>query len=433
MGAAAGDIGEFYGLPTQCGVNASGAKEPGWQTAMEDVTTTFVSMMAGVDMLTGVGMVAGGRVFSYSEMLLGAEIAGLARALASGATDRTSVAARLELSRRRLQGGARQSTPTRRRGRRKGSATSLPTHVPPRLDEALDEELRRLVDGGGYSGAFAAPRDGEGVPACLSHRCAGVRVPHDDSRRLRLTSGRDIDPVGSQGFITGSSSRRGPGGGIATKARIMKKGKALMAAAVLASVAGSAVALGGCSLSPGHEQLAQGGGEHHRADPRPRAEGGGGEDRANRADRRRQRCRLPAAELRRGRQARRLRRRCGREGRRAARRAAQVRPPGVGGGAGGPQGGQLRRLDRLDDAHGRPPEAGGHGRPLLLRAEPGRGEPGLCASHHRRCAERRAPRRRRGHDLPDLPAGGGRGGDRDLRHLCQARCAPSSRVASTAS
>ena len=81
MGAAVGDIGGFYGLPTQCGVNASAAKVPGWQTAMEDVTTTFVSMAAGVDMLTGVGMVAGGRVFSFAETLLGAEIALFWRAL----------------------------------------------------------------------------------------------------------------------------------------------------------------------------------------------------------------------------------------------------------------------------------------------------------------------------------------------------------------
>ncbi len=146
MGAAAADIGEFYGLPTQCGVNASGAKEPGWQTAMEDVTTTFVSMMAGVDMLTGVGMVAGGRVFSYSEMLLGAEIAGLARALVSGATDRPSVAPRLVVYARDFGEGAA--------GRAEGSKGPeewvrdlLATHLPPRLDEALDEELRRLVEG----------------------------------------------------------------------------------------------------------------------------------------------------------------------------------------------------------------------------------------------------------------------------------------------
>ena len=36
MAAAVGDVGHFYGLPTQCGVNSSGAKEPGWQSALDD-------------------------------------------------------------------------------------------------------------------------------------------------------------------------------------------------------------------------------------------------------------------------------------------------------------------------------------------------------------------------------------------------------------
>jgi trimethylamine--corrinoid protein Co-methyltransferase len=146
MGAAAGDIGEFYGLPTQCGVNASGAKEPGWQTAMEDVTTTFVSMAAGVDMLTGVGMVAGGRVFSFAEVLLGAEVTGVARAMVSGTTDRSSVEVRLELV------GRDSGSDAAIDGDVSGVAQErvrqlLSTHAPPKLDEALNEEIRALVEG----------------------------------------------------------------------------------------------------------------------------------------------------------------------------------------------------------------------------------------------------------------------------------------------
>jgi trimethylamine:corrinoid methyltransferase-like protein len=148
MGAAVGDIGAFYGLPTQCGVNASSAKAPGWQTAMEDVTTTFVSMMAGVDLLTGVGMLAAGRVFSFAEMLLGAEIAGLARVLISGATSRASGGARLGLLRDGPPEGVKAhpdvSVEARERVR-----VLLSAHRPPPLDEALDVELQRLVEGGG--------------------------------------------------------------------------------------------------------------------------------------------------------------------------------------------------------------------------------------------------------------------------------------------
>jgi trimethylamine--corrinoid protein Co-methyltransferase len=86
MAAAVGDVGHFYGLPTQCGVNASGAKEPGWQAAVDDVTTTYLSLAAGVDMLTGIGMVSGGRIFSYQEMALAVEITADARAIARGVT-----------------------------------------------------------------------------------------------------------------------------------------------------------------------------------------------------------------------------------------------------------------------------------------------------------------------------------------------------------
>ena len=80
MAAAVGDVGDFYGLPTQCGVNASAAKVPGWQSVTDDVTTTYLSLLAGVDMLTGVGMVAGGRIFSFEELILGTEVAAAARA-----------------------------------------------------------------------------------------------------------------------------------------------------------------------------------------------------------------------------------------------------------------------------------------------------------------------------------------------------------------
>ena len=84
MGAAVADVGRFYGLPTQCGINSSGAKEPGWQSALDDTTTTFLSLAAGVDMLTGIGMVSGGRIFSYEEMALAADTMSQARAVAAG-------------------------------------------------------------------------------------------------------------------------------------------------------------------------------------------------------------------------------------------------------------------------------------------------------------------------------------------------------------
>ena len=148
MGAAVGDIGHFYGLPTQCGVNASGAKLPGWQSALDDVTTTFLSMVAGVDMLTGVGMVAGGRIFSLQEVVLAAEIAAQARAIMAG----------VPLGGRPRRRGRRPRRRLGRRSSRRATAAAVSaeratarvrelqrTHEPPALGEALDAELRRLI------------------------------------------------------------------------------------------------------------------------------------------------------------------------------------------------------------------------------------------------------------------------------------------------
>ncbi len=149
MGAAVADIGRFYGLPTQCGVNSSGAKEPSWQSALDDTTTTLLSLAAGVDMLTGVGMVSGGRIFSYAEMALAAEVLARARRLAAG----------LDLS---SLGGAPARVPTTVKAvARPGPAPKgasdpvteararmraiLREHVAPPLAPPVDRRLRELA------------------------------------------------------------------------------------------------------------------------------------------------------------------------------------------------------------------------------------------------------------------------------------------------
>jgi trimethylamine---corrinoid protein Co-methyltransferase len=158
MGAAAADIGRFYGLPTQCGVNSSGAKEPGWQSALDDTTTTFLSLAAGVDMLTGVGMVSGGRIFSYEEMALAADTVTQARVIAGGidlsalsgssggGTPAAPPAAGPSLihdqPHRYWAAGGRQTAVDRAHERVAGI---LAAHEPVALDAALDAELRRLA------------------------------------------------------------------------------------------------------------------------------------------------------------------------------------------------------------------------------------------------------------------------------------------------
>jgi len=156
MGAAVADIGRFYGLPTQCGVNSSGAKTPSWQSALDDTTTTLLSLATGVDLLTGVGMVSGGRIFSYVEMALAADTISRARGMAAG----------LDLS--ALGGPPARPTPSAAPGAHAGSSlvaspTSAPAipaaverardrvraivqdHCPSPLDATVDRELRRLA------------------------------------------------------------------------------------------------------------------------------------------------------------------------------------------------------------------------------------------------------------------------------------------------
>jgi trimethylamine--corrinoid protein Co-methyltransferase len=182
MAAAVGNIGGFYGLPTECGINASAAKLPGWQSVTDDVTTTYLSILAGVDMLTGVGMVAGGRIFSFEELILGTEVVAAARAAARAASagrdddGYSPDAGPLDMTRRLAArpvgsdagSGAVHVAPhvaprdgARDDGARDGHLRDggaraaaralardlLATHTPPALEQALDAELRRLVAG----------------------------------------------------------------------------------------------------------------------------------------------------------------------------------------------------------------------------------------------------------------------------------------------
>lgn len=146
MGAAAGDIGRFYGLPTQCGVNSSGAKEPSWQSALDDTTTTLLSLAAGVDMLTGVGMVSGGRIFSYTEMALAADTIARARGMATG-LDLSAVGGppRGASPAGPVVTGLALSGPDPLESARERMREILREHRPPALGPHVDVRLRELA------------------------------------------------------------------------------------------------------------------------------------------------------------------------------------------------------------------------------------------------------------------------------------------------
>jgi trimethylamine--corrinoid protein Co-methyltransferase len=142
MAAAVADIGAFYSLPTQCGVNSSGAKAPGWQSALDDATTTYLSLACGVDMLTGVGMVAGGRIFSLEEMALGVTVMERARTIAAGLSGRRGVTGSGSLA--PSHGKTEPATDVIAAARAR-IAGLLESHSPPPLEHAVDEGLRRLA------------------------------------------------------------------------------------------------------------------------------------------------------------------------------------------------------------------------------------------------------------------------------------------------
>jgi len=154
MAAAVGDVGEFYGLPTECGINASGAKLPGWQSALDDATTSYLSLACGVDMLTGVGMVSGGRIFSFEEMALAADTLSQARTIARG-VDLSSLggrpggaaapAAQPLIEDQPYRHWANGGRPTAIDRAHERVTRIVADHRPPALDAAVDAELRRLA------------------------------------------------------------------------------------------------------------------------------------------------------------------------------------------------------------------------------------------------------------------------------------------------
>ena len=93
LAAAATQLAHFYGLPVAMGTMASGAKEPGWQAAVDDSLSTLASVMSGADMMNGAGLLDGSRILSYPHLLMEAEIYSIVARMARGiAVDEESLA-----------------------------------------------------------------------------------------------------------------------------------------------------------------------------------------------------------------------------------------------------------------------------------------------------------------------------------------------------
>ena len=84
LAAAATQLGRSFGLPVNMGTMATGAKEPGWQAAVDDALSTAASVLAGADMLSGAGLLDGSRTLSYPHLVMEAEVYRIVARLAEG-------------------------------------------------------------------------------------------------------------------------------------------------------------------------------------------------------------------------------------------------------------------------------------------------------------------------------------------------------------
>ncbi len=74
FGAAQNKLADFYDIPLSMGSFATGAKEPNWHAGVENSLSTFMASVVMSDMLLGVGLLHGSRIWSYAQMLMDCEI-----------------------------------------------------------------------------------------------------------------------------------------------------------------------------------------------------------------------------------------------------------------------------------------------------------------------------------------------------------------------
>ena len=84
FGAATNVLSDYYNIPLSMGSFATGAKTPNWQAGIDNSLSTFMACIVMSDMLLGVGMLHGSRIWSYEQMLMDCEIFDLVRNMMEG-------------------------------------------------------------------------------------------------------------------------------------------------------------------------------------------------------------------------------------------------------------------------------------------------------------------------------------------------------------
>jgi trimethylamine--corrinoid protein Co-methyltransferase len=173
LAAAATQLAHHFGFAMNMGTMASGAKEPGWQAAVDDALSTLASASAGAEMMSGCGLLDGSKILSYEHLLMEVEVHRIVQKMVAGiVVDDETLA--LDVIRRVGPGGTYLAEKHTRRhmkeiwrpgiwdrapydawvaGGKEGARERaqekareiLRTHAPEPLPEDVAAELRRLV------------------------------------------------------------------------------------------------------------------------------------------------------------------------------------------------------------------------------------------------------------------------------------------------
>ncbi len=84
FGAATNVLSDFYDIPLSMGSFATGAKQPDWQAGLENGLSTLMASVVMSDMLLGVGLLHGSRIWSYPQMMMDCEIFAIIRRMMEG-------------------------------------------------------------------------------------------------------------------------------------------------------------------------------------------------------------------------------------------------------------------------------------------------------------------------------------------------------------
>lgn len=84
LAAAAIQLAHHFGFAVNMGTMATGAKEPGWQAAVDDALSALASAGAGAEMMSGCGLLDGSKTLSYAHLLMEVEVHRIVQRMTAG-------------------------------------------------------------------------------------------------------------------------------------------------------------------------------------------------------------------------------------------------------------------------------------------------------------------------------------------------------------